>query len=511
MCGIAISVNCDILPILQVQEKRGPDLSKVLKFGNVSFGHNLLSIIGHCEQPIQNERYMMTFNGCWYDYRDYYTFDSDTKSLFYHFNKLGTEAIEDVNGMFAIGLLDKQERNIYCWVDRFGQKPLYYFHEGDKFAVASSPAGLFHLKDKWDLDYDAINSYWLLGGTMGENHLFRGIKKLCASEMLTYNLGSKKVSIKRYYTPKFVDKPDIEGLVIDAIDKVKVSDVPVHIFLSGGIDSTLVASRFNGGLAVHLDSPERQYAQEVANKYDISLKVLSPKTFHVEHCLTDFARQSGEPCMAALIPYITASEVSKHGRVAITANGADELFFGYDRTTQDTTLIQRDHIFRGGLFKDDYAHVGFNTHFLDGRLSSGRIRELDYYVQFDLNKTLDFASMCHSLEVRSPFLDHRLVEAALSIPEEVHRKMGNKTLLKNILKKEGFSDQFLNRPKIGFSLHYKPEGLDQWIKKAWYWVQTNGFLRIDEKKLNGRDLRYLEMSALSFYFWFDTWKDKINK
>lgn len=119
--------------------------------------------------------------------------------------------------------------------------------------------------------------------------------------------------------------------------------------------------------------------------------------------------------------------------------------------------------------------------------------------------------MCHSLEVRSPFLDHRLVEAALSIPEEVHRKMGNKTLLKNILKKEGFSDQFLNRPKIRFSLHYKPEGLDQWIKKAWYWVQTNGFLRIDEKKLNGRDLRYLEMSALSFYFWFDTWKDKINK
>lgn len=500
MCGIAIAVNCDILPILEVQKKRGPDLTKVVKKGNIQFGHNLLSIIGHCEQPLQNDRYMMTFNGCWYDYRDFYNTSSDTDALFQHFNKKGLSAIDDVNGMFAIGIYDSVEQKIHCFVDRFGQKPLYYYHKDKKFAVASSPAGLFHLQEKWGLDREALQSYWLLGGTMGGNHLFKGIKKLCASDRLTYDIHKDTIEIVRYYTPKPRNE-NIEELVVDAIDKVKVSDVPVHIFLSGGVDSSIVASRFKGGLAVHLDSPERQYAQEVADKYSIKLNVLSPQTFHVEHCLTDFSKQSGEPCMAALIPYITASEVSKFGRVAITANGADELFFGYDRTSDAVTPKQLSHLFR--------ASLGTNSDFMPFFPSaSGRSLELERYVQYDLNKTLDFASMCHSLEVRAPFLDHRLVEAALSIPESEHRKRGNKTILKNMLRKLGFSNQFIERPKVGFSLHYKPEGLDRYIKYCWKWVQENEFLKI-KGELTGRDARYLEMSAVSFYFWYQTWKDKI--
>ena len=79
-----------------------------------------------------------------------------------------------------------------------------------------------------------------------------------------------------------------------------------------------------------------------------------------------------------------------------------------------------------------------------------------------------------------------------------------------MLRKFGFDSKFLDRPKIGFSLHKQPDNMDSLIEKAWYWVQAEGFLRIDTKSLNGRDLRYLQMSALSFYYWYLVWKDKIK-
>jgi asparagine synthase (glutamine-hydrolysing) len=406
--------------------------------------------------------------------------------------------------MGAIGLYDKLKYKLHLLVDRFAQKNLYYYHEKGKFAFASSPGALYQLKDKWEIDTDALQSYWLLGGTMGEDGLLKGIKKVTASQHVTYDIREDKVSIERYYEPKFQENTKgIEDLVLDAIRKVKVSDVPVHIFLSGGIDSTLVASQFEGGDAIHLDSPEWIYAQQAADRFNVKMKRVYPEDIEVEPNLRDFAFQAGEPCMAALIPYITAKEVSKFGRVAVTANGADELFFGYDRTHQWADKKQTSHIFRSLNFENDWFPVNDKCSYEGQRL------ELDSYVQYDLNKTLDFASMCHALEVRSPFLDHRLVEMALSIPEVVHRKGEPKHILKDMLRKMGFQNNFLDRPKLGFSLHKQPKDLDKLIQKAWYWVQAEGFLRIDEKKLNGRDLRYLQMSALSFYYWYLVWENKI--
>lgn len=509
MCGCAGTVNYPnevILNILQTQAKRGPDSLNIVK-SKVTFGHNLLAIIGHQEQPLEGERYLLTFNGEWYDFRDFYNATSDSIALLRHFEKRGLKAIDDINGMFSIGLYDKFEEKIHLFVDRFGQKPMYYYHEADKFAFSSNPSGLYQLRDKWKIDQDALQSYWLLGSVMGSDGLLSGIKKVTASERLTYDIRENKVTVDRYYEPKFQENTKgIEDLLLDAIRKVKVSDVPVHIFLSGGIDSTLVASQFEGGQAIHLDSPEYEFANRAAERFHVELKRVYPEDINVEESLTDFSKQAGEPCMAALIPYVTAKEVSKYGRVAVTANGADELFFGYDRTSDDMSFKQRDHLFRASFFGS--GNTSFPISFFAGSFN-GRMLELDYYVQYDLNKTLDFASMCHSLEVRSPFLDHRLVEMALSIPESEHRKRGNKTILKDMLRRMGFDSKFLDRPKLGFSLHKQPLNMDALIEKAWYWVQSEGFLRIDTKKLNGRDLKYLQMSALSFYYWYQTWQHKL--
>jgi asparagine synthase (glutamine-hydrolysing) len=511
-CRIAGTVNYPnevIISMLDKQKKGGPDLSKFYKINyNTNFGHNLLSIIGHQEQPVTLNRYTLVFNGVWYDYRDFYPdYNSDTLALVQHFEKKGLKAIDDVNGMFGIGLFDSYEQKIHLFVDRFGQKPVYYYHEGNKFAFASNPAALYDLKDKWELDREALQSYWLLGSVMGSDGIFKGIKKLTASEHLTYDLRANKIDIERYYEPKFQDKTDgIEDLVLDSIRKVKVSDVPVHIFLSGGIDSTLVASQFEGGNAIHLDGPEYEYAKKVSDKFNINLKRLFPEDIKIEECLTDYCLNSGEPSMAALIPYVTAKETSKFGRVAITANGADELFFGYDRTHEKETDLR--HIFRWSC-ADQVTQLQNITFNHVCKYGAGRWKELETYIQYDLNKTLDSASMCHGLEVRSPFLDHRLVEMALSIPESKHRLNGNKTILKGMLRKMGFENSFLDRPKLGFSLFKKPTDMNEQLDMAWSWVKSNGFLTCDDGKLSGRDYQYLRMSALGFYYWFKVWKNKI--
>ena len=184
------------------------------------------------------------------------------------------------------------------------------------------------------------------------------------------------------------------------------------------------------------------------------------------------------------------------------------MFFGYDRTQELLTDKQLKHTYRNIQLPQRTPvwplYGAFNGY------SNGRLWELNGYVQYDLNKTLDFASMCHGLEVRAPFLDHRLVEMALSIHEREHRKPDNKTILKRMLGKMGFDHSFLNRAKMGFSLFRQPERLDELIKHAWKWVHENGFLNVNHLNLSGRDRRYLEMSALGFYYWFQAWQHKIK-
>jgi asparagine synthase (glutamine-hydrolysing) len=477
-------------------------------------GHNLLSIIGYQPQPIEGKRYKMVFNGVWYDYKDYFAgVDSDTLALLYSVETDGIEqTIKNCNGMFAIALYDTILKKLHLIVDRFAQKPIYYFHDGDKFAFASTPAALLQFKDKWEIDKDALQSYWLLGSTMGSDSLWKGIHKVCASEWVTLDLQSNELTTKRYWEPQFQENTnDIEELVLDAIQKVKISDVPVHIFLSGGIDSTVVASQCHGMDAVHLDSNEKQYAKLVSERFGIRLKHVYPQEINVEESLNDYAFQCGEPSGAALIPYITAKETAKFGKVAIIANGADEIAFGYNRTSDEPTYEQRNHLFRGSLFGVDNPAIPIGRLWLDERFKMGRWNELFFFVQYDLNKTLDFASGCHGLEVRSPFLDHRLVEMALSIPEKKHREHGNKTILKGILRKFGFNDQFLNRSKQGFSLEKKPYGIEDLIKLAVGWCLKEGWLTLPSTfdKLSGRDQRYTEMACLSFYYFHQTWKHKI--
>jgi asparagine synthase (glutamine-hydrolysing) len=519
MCRISGSVNIPdewIERSVYTQRKGGPDYFNWCRVDSrVNFGHTLLSIIGQQKQPVEWDRYSITFNGCWYTFKDFYPEEkSDTIALIKHFESKGLEAIHDITGMFAFGLYDHFDKKIHLYVDRLGEKPLYYFHEGNRFAFASSPAALIPLKEKWKLNRTALESYWYLGSVFGEHSLFDGIKKLMPAHHLTYDIDTNQITHERYWKPTLQAKTDdIEEHVFSAINAVKVADVPVNIFLSGGIDSTIVASQFAGYGAVHMDSPELQYAQKVSSRFGLNLIQVESKEVDSLKCLQDYSKECGEPTMAGLIPYITSEQTAKHGKVAITANGADEQFCGYDRI-QWPVARQMRHIFRPG-YEKMYTDMYLKWFKIDQDLfdvGGTRWAELMTYVAFDLNKTLDFASMCHGLEVRSPFLNHHLVEKALSIPKEKHlsQRFGHKSILKTMLSNMGFDDAFLKRQKLGFSLHNPPTDLEALKKDAYDWAKKEGFVNLDESQFLPRDWNYTLSSAIGFKAFWDVWKEKLE-
>lgn len=507
MCGISGIVNGNIVPLILGQDHRGPDGD-----GNwynqevtVSLGHNRLKIIDLTEygrQPMYNDRYALTYNGEIYNYKDFGLKGNDAAVLLQLIEEKGLAAtLSIINGMFAIGVYDNHLQQVHLVVDRFAQKPLYYYHrpETGLFAFASSPAALLHLQQKWSVSESALASYWKLGSTM--ECIWQDIHKVNASEWITFDIAPGSISKQKYWEPSYQPNTNvIEDLILDSIRLTKVSDVPIYTFLSGGVDSTLVASQFEGGNAIHLHGPEEIYASHVAKRFGLNLQVVSPAVSDPIADMKDYALKCAEPSMAALIPYITSREAAKFCKVAISANGADELFFGYDRTSKQVNEVQMNHIFRRCVASEVFVPE------IDHRLSSGRWLELMTYIQFDLNKTLDFAAMAHSLEVRSPFLDHRLVEMALSMTPE---QIGRKEILKAMLRGMGFSRSFTDRSKMGFSLYVQPTGLDKLQTEAYSWCVNEGWLGLISEP-GKRDMMYLKASAFGFKQWVEVWENKIK-
>lgn len=508
MCGISGGFNVNIASMVNMQTHRGPDNAHHITIGNVSLGHNRLSIIDVSQsgnQPMQYENLTLTFNGEIYNYQDLkrylteYEFKgtSDSEVLLYYCHKFGIDKfLKDAVGMFAFSLYDGQKLTLA--VDQFSQKPIYWFHYRETFAFASQPNALYQYLPEKKLNEQAVQNYFCLGAPFGEQFLIEGIHKLQGSHKLEF--ANNKVKISRYWDPIYqTDTSQIEYFINDAIEKVKVSDVPVYLFLSGGIDSTVCATRMKGYNAVYLDGPEYEYAKEAAEKCGLNLEVVKPEPHNAEECLTDAIKKNGVPGMATLIPYITAKYVSQKAKVAVIANGADELFYGYDRIYSPNVKRNYDkqlpHLFRTD-FNHNVPSLPIDPDFGPSGLS--RWLELNTFVQYDLNQTLDHASMCHSLEIRSPFLDHRLVEMALSISDTQHlHEYGNKSILKRKLLNNGFSRKFTDRQKLGFSLFKEPLGWERLRNESYDWCIKQGF--IQDYKLLGRDLSYAKSASASFY------------
>ena len=556
MCGISgIITRSSVVDdtILQRMiapiEYRGPDGDGYLCLENntVGLAHRRLSILDTRaigRQPMNSAcgRYWVTFNGEIYNYLELkkdliaagYNFktETDTEVLIYAYAHWGRQCLERFIGMFAFALWDDDKKELFAARDRLGIKPFYYLLNNDRFYFASEVKSILAVVETNPVvDETLIDSYMSFGYVPGEATLFKGINRLLPGHALTY---SQKDSLKifTYWDLSFDNIHDngitdhaheVDQILTDSINLRLRSDVPLGVFLSGGLDSSAVVSLLSPGASSGLKTfsvaydfgaayDETPYAREVSQKFntDHHETRMSPQQF--VDFIPQYIRHMDEPVTeaAAISLYYVSKLAREQVVVCLSGEGSDELFAGYDFYAYNLALekmrsllgmsgssmlsalgrkITRsqkinkyldmleqpfeerykgissyDDSVKNNLYQKDFLPVVKQGNpqlgeFLQSlHTKSQNWDPLSRMLYFDTKTWLvddllikaDRMSMATSIELRVPFLDHRLVEYAAKIPSKY--KMHNfnpKYVLKKMMKNR-LPNSIINRKKMGF-------------------------------------------------------------
>jgi asparagine synthase (glutamine-hydrolysing) len=550
ICGFSGSQNEIILKhMTDAIVHRGPDEEGFYSDRRMNLGIRRLSIIdletGH--QPVHNEDKSLwtIFNGEIYNFQElrrdlmerghtFYTDHSDTEVVVHLYEEHGDSFPVQMNGMFAIALWDSQNDRLLLIRDRMGVKPLFYtFSNGHLIFGSEIKAILAHPGYQRDINYDAVYHYFTLKNVPSPLTAFKGIYSLLPGEILTFS--KNEISKKRWWKIQYNEKENFDeglikekilGLLRDSTRIRMISDVPFGAYLSGGVDSSSIVAlmtrfsdkpikTFSLGYENELKNKEADlfYARKVAQAYntDHYEYIMSHKelTEEIENVIGAF----DQPFSGTISTYFLTKLITKHVKVAISGDAADELFGSYlsHRIAQpmyhfkllygklkDGSLTEEEKdLFRPcdiafltelyekskgdearwryqlGVFSDDEKDLFLTPDFLSNvhptrslslfvenfnKATSkdplNRILEMEWNTQLpdQVLAFVDFLSMAHSVEIRSPFLDYRLVEYVATVPGQVKIRYG---VVKDILKKAVaylLPEGIVERPKEGFVL-----------------------------------------------------------
>jgi asparagine synthase (glutamine-hydrolysing) len=525
---------------------RGPDQQGVFEGSEATLCAVRLKIIDLAggDQPFTSEdgNTAIAFNGEIYNHLEIraelealgHRFRShcDTETVLRAFLQWDTACFSRMRGMFAVALWTESRKRLVLARDRMGIKPLYYYrHRDDVFFGSELKAILEHPDVPRALDLDALNSYLAVNYVPGPSTLLAGIHKVRPGHLLEWRHG--KTWIEPWWTPPSGQPRDwtfetasreLDSLLHSAVKEHLVSDVPLGVWASGGLDSSAVlhyaAQHTPGRLKTFSVSfagrsfDESPYFREIARLYgtDHHEFDLNPDV-ELQSAIEDFAYYSDEPSAdAGALPVWYLSRMSRrHVTVALSGEGADELFGGYltyqaDRMAQPLRMIplrlrrlMRGAIERcvpvsddkisleyklkrwleGSCLHPDEAHFFWNGTFspeqrhriLPGSNGSGlrtlvdslgldpagiaeRYMRVDqnYYLPDDILYKTDRMSMAHSLEVRPPFLDHRIVEFAAGLPLNLKIRGSKQKFLLRELMRGKLPASILQRKKTGFDI-----------------------------------------------------------
>jgi len=520
MCGICGFVGFEDQGLIKRMcdsiAHRGPDDRGYYIGENVSLGHTRLSIIdlGSGHQPIHNESedVWTIFNGEIYNYRElttllrkkghsFYT-NSDTEVIVHAYEEFGVKFVEMLDGMFSIAIWDERNKCLILARDRIGKKPLYYTEVGNSILFSSEIKSILEFREvKREVNFDLLSHYLSYRSTPNDATLFNGIKKLPPGGVL-FKSGTL-ISIQKFWKlpesspmtggnagsiDKFID------LLDEAIQKRMISDVPIGAYLSGGIDSSSVVARaaqytdrpldtFTVGFGEHTD--EFMYAKEVAEYVGTNHHEIVVDSYDIKRVLPKIVWHLDEPIAdPAVIPtYLMSKETKRHVDVVLTGEGADELFAGYPKYklfTYPLRVLPRR--LRYSVYQYSPPYTVFNTKekkelLLDGTLVnckrsepfppvadislSGVIRQdIEYWLPNYLLMKVDKMTMAHGLEARVPFLDYKLVEYSMNLPDcfKINGLTGKYILRKSMSK--SLPKRIVNRAKKGF-----PLPLNKWINE----------------------------------------------
>ncbi|MGA3091050.1 MAG: asparagine synthase (glutamine-hydrolyzing) [Terriglobales bacterium] len=557
MCGIAGVVSAtrdsDITEALvhhmcQQIVYRGPDDEGLYVADGAGLGMRRLSIIdlegGH--QPVFNEdrSAWIVFNGEIYNFPELrpelekrghrFTTRTDTEVIIHLYEEMGAECVQKLRGMFAIAIYDRSKRKLVLARDRLGKKPLYYALLDDKLYFASEIKSILAVAPSLAaVNAQGLLEYLYYGYVPDPITAFTGIQKLSPGHLLEFEKG--KIQVRQYWdlpqysthVPRSEDEclEELEHRLLEATRIRLISDVPLGAFLSGGTDSSTVVAlmarassaavkTFSIGFTKD-DFNEAQYARMVAERFgtDHHEMILEPNVVEtVEHLTSSMEEPFGDSSM--LPTYYVSKMARQHVTVALSGDGGDEIFAGYDRyrihadrrfferVPQWARTFFRDHVFPrlpNGIKGRGFAYnvtLPWRERYVDGLSfvpafereipllshdfrqvlrrsddpqnvmlryfakapANDPVSELLYvdsktYLAGDILTKVDRMSMLNSLEVRAPILDHVFIEWVTGLPPEWKlRGSTQKYILRKLAERVGVPLAALDRPKQGFAL-----------------------------------------------------------
>ena len=469
----------NIKKALSLQEWRGPD-SQILQqlSDNIFMGHVRLSIIDPSErsnQPLfsEDDRYTIIYNGEIYNHnhlRKKYNLScktgSDTDTILQGFIKIGYRIFEELDGMFSIIIHDNNTKKTWVVRDRYGIKPLYVFRSNSTVIYSSETISINHLI-ACDVDLDSIKEWRLIRRPAVGMTFFEKINEVPPGVIMCD--GETVCSLNKFEAleQKF-DQQTLEQLLTSSIKKHELSDVANVGLLSGGIDSSIICAISDCAELYTVgsdDNNEFQAASETATKIKRNLKKISITSDELRQIWEKLIKLKGEPLLLpneALI-YQVCSAMQESEKVVLTGEGADEIFFGYDRIFRycnDIKILDIDEF----LKNYGYAPVENCTERLRQQLDQLKYGKTplefceDFFYQFHLTtllRRMDFASMAASKEARVPFVTHSLIEYMYRAKfDKKLNEQFSKLPLREMLSRLDLQN-VLSRKKIGFSATMK--------------------------------------------------------
>lgn len=569
MCGIAgifyfnqVTQNkfCDHAGVLDLLRHRGPDSQTFKEFNRAALYHSRLSIIdtsAASNQPFLSEDKQtgLVFNGEIFNYKelqpqfDHLKTNGDTEVLFNELNAKGKDCLNMLNGFFAFGYYNEYKHALLLARDRFGVKPLYYFKDDEKCVFASELKPLLKIIGPQALDHDQVYAYFRLNYCAGPQTIFKNVYRLLPGQCI--EITDNHFSVDTWYkAPKAESKHSIVELLDDAVKLRLHADVPVGTFLSGGLDSSIISAlaikhkrdlnTFSIGFESESYFDETGYSESVAKHIGSNHHVFKLKEDDFLNNVSDFLKCIDEPFAdsSAFNFYLLSKYTRQHVKVALSGDGADELFKGYNKhkallmsgDTKSALLAKTASVMfplssnsRDGYLKNKIRQLKkFNDliklsgaekqkflasistdeacHLLllqknDASCFNALFKTTHSLSDFNINDTFDIQtvladdmlvkadrfSMQQGIEIRNPFLDYRVVEFALNLGNDQKiSKTGQKIILKNnfanLLPKD-----IVSRSKKGFELP-----LQKWLSNNLRSTVENDWLNKD--KINSEQL-----------------------
>ena len=531
-----------IRDMADIIKHRGPDSDGYYVDNNIALGFRRLSIIDldKGSQPIFNEDKdkVIVFNGEIYNYKEIreelkskghkFSTNTDTEVILHGYEEYKEDILNKLRRMFAFVIYDIKEKSLFGARDFYGIKPFYYYYDNENFLFGSEIKSFLGSPNfKKELNKDMLSQYLTFQCSIGEDTFFKNTYKLLPGHYFIYK--DKELEIKKYYEVKLEPNDDksleewvsgIREVIDNSVLAHKVSDVEVGSFLSSGVDSSLIAklSSVDKTFTVGYDNKkysEIDYAKEFSDKINVSnvSKKISKEEYFKEFSNVQYYMDEPLADASAVMLYFLSKTASKHVKVCLSGEGADEIFGGYNIYHEPYSVswynkipyfirkcigilvypfrnytgfnflyrrskkIEDRYIGNAFIFEpdDDKKIVNFNygnkTYKDFTKSYYDKVSDLDvvtkmqyidfnFWLIYDILLKADKMSMANSLEVRVPYLDREVIEYASKLPSK-YKIVGNETkyAFRKVAKEE-LADKVADKKKLGF-----PVPIREWLKE----------------------------------------------